>query len=337
MLTRSLAILTLLASLSANALEVASRDLFIPLAGRTPGANGTFWQTDLVITNHSPEYSTLRVHIDFYPGDGHEQFDVDVPAQSSIVVEDFVQTRLGHDAAIGTLRITSATTDAQLGAHAIVHNTGGTEPLGQTVQALPVSSLRERSRVGGLLAGGGHRSNVGVGNPHDDFVDVTLSTPHGNDMKVRLGPHSALQIDAATLGGDSSSVLIQASRPVYAYGSVIRDGNGDPQFVPPVEVRASSELMLQPACANPAPITFAQDPAPGWIVVLDFSVDATKRVPELMAKYGFTPRFTYTAALKGFAAELTPQQIAALRCEPDMDFVEQDAWATIASRAESLR
>src|SRR5690242_8065266 len=186
MLPRSLAILTLLVSLSAQALEVAGRDLFIPLAGRTPGANGTFWQTDLVIANHSPEYSTLRVHVDFFTGETREQFDVDVPAQSSIVIDDFAKTRLGHDAAIGTLRISSATPDAQLGAQALVHNTGGTEPLGQTVQALSVSSLRERSRVGGLLVGGGHRSNVGVGNPHDEFIDVTLSTPHGNAMKVRL-------------------------------------------------------------------------------------------------------------------------------------------------------
>ena len=134
-------------------------------------------------------------------------------------------------------------------------------------------------------------------------------------------------------GGDASSVLVKASHPVYAFGSVIRGGNGDPQFVPPVEVRETSELMVQPACASPARLTFSSSPAPGWIVVLDFGVDATKRVPELAAKYGFTPRFTYIAALKGFAAELTPQQIAAIRCEPDVDFVEQDGWITVSSRA----
>ncbi len=334
---RPLALLLLLASLSANALEVAGRDLFIPLAGRTPGANGTFWQTDLVLTNHSPEYASLRVHLDFYAGANREQFDVDIPAESSVAIEDFVRTQFHRDTALGTLRITSATPDAQIGAQAIVHNTGGTEHLGQTVQALAVSSLRARSRVGGLLTGGGHRSNVGVGNPHDDFVDVTLSTPHGHDMQVRLAPHEYVQIDAATLGGDASSVLVKASHPVYAFGSVIRGGNGDPQFVPPVEVRQTSELMLQPACVSPAPITFAANPAPGWIVVLDFSVDATKRVPELAAKYGFTPRFTYTTALKGFAGELTPQQIAGIRCEPDVDYVEQDAWATISARSTSLR
>jgi hypothetical protein len=337
MRTRSLASLFLFASLSANALEVASRDLFVPLAGRTPDANGTFWQTDLVITNHSPEYELLRVHVDFYTGEGREQFDVDVPAESSVVIEDFVKTQLHRDTALGTLRLTSAKPDAQIGAQALVHNTGGTEPLGQTVQALAVSSLRARSRVGGLLIGGGHRSNVGVGNPHDDFVDVTLTTPHGHDVTLRLAPHAYTQIDAATLDGDPSSVLVKASLPVYAFGSVIRGGNGDPQFVPPVEVRESSELALQPACATPSPLTFASSPAPGWIVMLDNNVDATKRVPELAAKHGFTPRFTYTSALKGFSGELTPQQIAAIRCETDVRYVQQDQWAMISTKSSDLR
>ena len=343
--TRSLAVLTLLLALSANALDLAGRDLFIPIAGRTPGAAGTFWQTDLVITNFSTEYWTLKVNVEFTADGTRHAFEVEVPAESSIVLADFVRTKLGREAALGTIRLTATPADAQIGAQAIVHNTGGSVPLGQTVQALPIDSLMTRAVVGGLLVGGGDRANVGIGNPHDEFVDVTFSAAHGAfPATMRVAPRAYVQFDAATLRSsspnDTRSVLVTSTLPVYAYGSVIRGGNGDPQFVAPVATRTTSENALTPACANPKRISFAQNPAPGWIVVYDFSLDAEKVTAELAARYGFKPHYVYTAALKGFAAELTPQQVAAIRCEAAVDYIEQNAWAWAAnaqSKAESLR
>lgn len=339
MLARSLAVLTLLISLSANALDLAGRDLFIPLAGRTPGAAGTSWQTDLVISNHTVEYSLLKVNVEFHADGTRHAFEVEVPVESSVVVADFARTKLGRDVALGTIRLTVMPPDAQISAQAIVYNTGGSVPLGQTVQALPVASLTKRAVVSGLLAGGGDRSNVGVGNPHDEFVDVTLSAAHGLfPTRIRLAPRAYVQLDAATLRSssmnDTRSVLVTSTLPVYAYGSVIRNG-GDPQFVMPVASRTSAEQALQPACADPARLSFAVNAAPGWIVVYDFSADAERVTAELVARYGFTPHYVYTAALKGFAAELTPEQVAAIRCEPVVDFVEQNAWASTATRSNA--
>jgi hypothetical protein len=337
-MTARAAALALLLTLttSVHALDLAGRDLFIPVAGRTPGAAGTFWQTDLVITSLSPEYGTLRVRVDFDAADGNrESFDVDVPSGGSTVIEDFVRTKLGRDAALGTIRITAASPDAQLTAQAVVHNTGGDEPLGQTVQALPLAALHAQSLIGGLLVENGHRSNVGVANPHDEPVQVRFSPPHGlQPVTVTVAPHGFVQMDARaaamSLEGGSRAVLVSATRPVYAYGSVIRGGDGDPQFVLPVETRASSTFAVAPACTSPAPLHYAIAPAPGYIVVFHPGQNVEAVTAELAARHGFTPISVFAAIGLGFYAELTPAQLAALRCEPVIDYIEQNAWTSAA-------
>jgi hypothetical protein len=345
MRTRSIALVSLLLlTASAHALDLAGRDLFIPVAGRTPGAAGTFWQTDLVITNHSPEYAKLPVHVEFSSDGSRESLDVEVVSGSSVVLEDFVRTRLGREAALGTIRITSDRPDAQLTAHAVVYNTSAAEPLGQTVQGLPVSALRTQSLIGGLLLANGHRSNVGVANPNDEPVTVSLSAPNGGGGRtITVAPRSFVQMDAATAiqfaASDALSILVSASLPVYAYGSVIRNGDGDPQFVPPVETRTSNAFAVAPSCTSPAQLDFQPNPAPGYIVVFDEGLNVEAVTADLAARHHFTPIYVYAAISLGFYAELTPAQLAALRCEPAVQYIEQNAWAFVSgsrTTADSL-
>lgn len=334
----TLLVLLLTLTASAHALDLAGRELFIPAAGRIPGASGTFWQTDLVITSLSPEYAQLRVRVDFDAGGTRESFDVDVASGESAVLEDFVRTKLHRDTAFGTIRLTAAQSDAQFKADAIIHNVGGEEPLAQTVNALPLSALQTRSLIGGLLTSGGHRSNVGVANPHDEPVQVAIAPPHGlRPRTITLAPHSNVQMDALTaidsLSFDSRTILVSASKPVYAYGSVIR-GGGDPQFVLPVEIQPTSSFLVQPACSNAAPLTLSQEsPAPGWIVQYKDGVESDTETPRLVAKHGFTPQYVYSFALEGFGSELTHQQLAAIRCEPTVLRIEQNQWVMAGTAA----
>ena len=326
----ALVLLLLTLTVSTHALDFVGRELFIPIGGRTPGAAGTFWQTDLVITSLSPEYDLLRVRVDFYANGAKESFDVDVMSGESAVIEDFVRTKLGRETALGTIHLTAAQSDAQFKAEAVVHNVGGDEPLGQTVNALSLESLQTRSLIGGLLFGGGHRSNVGVANPHDEPVQVRIAPPHGlRPRTIMLAPHAYVQMDA--FSADSPTVLVTAAKPVYAYGSVIRGGDGDPQFVLPVEIQATSSFVVAPACSNAAPLNLSEAPAPGWIVVYKDGVESDVETPRLIAKYGFTPRFVYSAALAGFGSELSHEQLAAIRCEPTVRYIEQNAWIVVGT------
>lgn len=79
-------------------------------------------------------------------------------------------------------------------------------------------------------------------------------------------------------------------------------------------------------CAQPAPLLGRSDPAaPGFIIQYRDGVDAVAETGRLAGKYGFTPSYVYTAALHGFAAVLTAEVLAALRCEATVANVEHNA------------
>jgi hypothetical protein len=317
--------LSLICALSSHALELVGRELFLPIAGRTPGAAGTVWETDLFITNLSPEYAKLAVRVEFHTGGAKESFNIDVLSNQTVVLEDFVRARFGRDQGVGTIRITAEPSNAQLTAHALVHNTSGAEPLGQTIPALPIASLRGTSVITGLLVTDGHRSNVGVANPHDHEVEVLVELGR-TDRTLTLAPYAFVQLDASPAAPLNYPVRVFASHPVYAYGSVIRDGNGDPQFVLPVETRTSDRFIVPPACASPAPLRFATAPSPGYIVVFHEGLDVEAVTTELAARLKFEPLSVFAATGIGFYAELSPAQLAALQCEPVVKYIEQNSF-----------
>jgi hypothetical protein len=79
-------------------------------------------------------------------------------------------------------------------------------------------------------------------------------------------------------------------------------------------------------CAQPAPLLGRYDPAaPGFIVQYRDGVDAVGETSRLASKYGFTSSYVYTAALHGFAALLTADVVATLRCEGSVASVEHDS------------
>lgn len=74
-----------------------------------------------------------------------------------------------------------------------------------------------------------------------------------------------------------------------------------------------------PRCPSPAPLLGQYDSrAPGYTVVYNASIDADAETTRLAIKYGFTPRHVWSTVLKGFAAALPAETVAALRCEPSI-------------------
>ncbi|MGH3714484.1 MAG: S8 family serine peptidase [Micromonosporaceae bacterium] len=83
---------------------------------------------------------------------------------------------------------------------------------------------------------------------------------------------------------------------------------------------------------SPAPYTAAKAqpgvrPIPGaYIVRLKDRAAATDAAADVAAKAGAEPRFRYEHAVKGFAADLTPAQLRAIRKNPNVAQVTQDAY-----------
>jgi hypothetical protein len=80
---------------------------------------------------------------------------------------------------------------------------------------------------------------------------------------------------------------------------------------------------IAPPCTNPAPLNGRYDPeAPGYIVVYKAGTDERAETDRLARQYGFVPRHVYDSTfLEGFAADLTSETVAALRCEPVLDYI----------------
>ena len=86
------------------------------------------------------------------------------------------------------------------------------------------------------------------------------------------------------------------------------------------------DAAIVSGCVQPAPFLGREDPAaPGVIVVYREGVDVVIETNRLASKYAFTPAYVYTAALHGFAATLTPEAVAGVRCEPSVASVEHNA------------
>jgi hypothetical protein len=95
--------------------------------------------------------------------------------------------------------------------------------------------------------------------------------------------------------------------------------------------------VLQPSCDAPAPLEGTYDSrAPGYIIVLRDSVAVQAEVTRLAALYQFTPRAVYEHALHGFAADLTPEGVAGLRCELTISRVSYDGVFSVAGRRGAL-
>ena len=82
--------------------------------------------------------------------------------------------------------------------------------------------------------------------------------------------------------------------------------------------------VVAPACADPAPLLGSFDPrTPGYIVVLVDGTNFEASVTALAARHGFRVERVY-ATIHGFFAHLEPETVAALRCEPQVSYLEHD-------------
>ncbi len=85
--------------------------------------------------------------------------------------------------------------------------------------------------------------------------------------------------------------------------------------------------VVAPACTNPAPLVGQFNPrAPLLLVIFRDGVAADAEISDLTAKFAFTPVLRWPF---GFAALLTPEALAGVRCEASVRLVEHDGLLTI--------
>ena len=337
-LSRYFLFAVIISASAATATELASHTIIIPIAGRTPGAFGTDWRTDLFVTNAS-KTAIADVSIVFSrAGQPDLMTTTTLQPRATMVYRDVIRQTFGLDVATGMLRVGANAPESTITARARIYNAGsGAGEYSQTVQGVPLSKLSTVAVIPGLSGVGGNRTNIGIANPSATtaaaFITLYDSTgeSHGG-FAVNVAPRSVLTInDIFSWFGqpyDGATVQVSSQNPIYAYGSVIRSDTGDSDFVSGVGVTASAgDDIIAPACSNPAPLHLAPVPSHGWIVIFDDGVDPFAATAVLEAKYGFKAGTVY--AFGGFFSDLTPATVAALRCEADVHVIEQNGQAPL--------
>ncbi len=244
-LLKKLLILLLVAAAPAAAQAVAltGTDLLVPVVARTPGELGTQWRTDLVVTNTSRSLVMVPVEITFLrSGEPDQTLSLELGPLGSAVLDDVVLNHFGHERAIGMVRVVSLDTARALTARARVYNVGGgAGQYGQGVPALPTPALPVESFMPGLSGVAGNRTNVGVANPSDGDVLVTMSLYRSDGsfngaVSFAAPARSVFQINdvfttlnVAPFAG--ATVRVQSATGVYTYASVVRNDTGDAVFV----------------------------------------------------------------------------------------------------------
>lgn len=119
---------------------------------------------------------------------------------------------------------------------------------------------------------------------------------------------------------------------MLALGFTLTACNATPPGVEDGAVPGNESLQGQPSapCPTPAPLlTAPRDPVPGSYIVVfkDTVTNSLARTVELEQRHGFTATYRYSSVLLGFAARLATDTVAALRCEPDVAYIQEDALA----------
>ncbi|MFL6246602.1 MAG: PKD domain-containing protein [Thermoanaerobaculia bacterium] len=207
--------------------------LTIPVVGRTSGANGTFWRSDVTIFNTSPNAITLTLR---YNGAVKSVF---IGGSDTAVVDD-VMSEFGLTSSNGALKVewSSSTGPVVTSRTYTSVATGGT--YGQSID--PVAGFASRVFVPGLRNDGSYRSNIGFvnGGSETEFFNVILLSPSGTELARKGVTLTAGQQMQTSVGALFPNVTLPAgftmqaegdgNAKLFAYGSMVDNVSGDPVF-----------------------------------------------------------------------------------------------------------
>jgi hypothetical protein len=216
---------------------------YVPAAAHSPGAEGSSWVTDLVLTN--PGSAAAPAEVSFLrQGEDNRSatsFDIEVPAGGSFPIPDVILERFGSDTGVGGLRVCSA---SKLKVSSRTYNRG---VLGTYGQGIPGRSPASAVTVGkeawltGLFQTEGFRTNLGFQNTTGNAVVVTVDlrrsdgTPLGT-RTISLAPYGQEQrnrifqdVSVESVRNGIAVVNVDAGR-VLAWASVVDNATGDGSY-----------------------------------------------------------------------------------------------------------
>ena len=228
----------------------ATYRLLIPAAGSVQGGNGTFFKTDLTLTNFRDV--DQKVALQWMPravsGNTFPPAFMTIPRLTSIVSEDFVGQEL-RQAGLGSILITAIRSDDTDDTAGLLHSTariwtfqpGSAGTVSQTFPTIAFPDITtNRLTILGQRQDGRYRANVGVVNLDPEAIQnfeilVSNRTDLLAEMNIELPPMSMQQVALpASINSDFLRIKViprpanPARMPFYtAYGASVDNVTGD--------------------------------------------------------------------------------------------------------------
>lgn len=226
---------------------IQTEDLYIPVVGRTAGASGTYWRSDVTMFNPGAESMTvtLRLLESGRDNSGVMGSTLSLPAGKTIVLADVVEW-LGRTSGSGALQLSfegSPVNPIVTSRTYTTGETGGT--YGQAIDPALRGQFGSDRYVAGLKSDASYRSNLGFVNRAiaPIGVHVTLLGADGRQVNTAFlelparsqsqMPIASLfsQTDILTLGNFIIRARTIAPSSLFTYGSVVDNSTGDPVFI----------------------------------------------------------------------------------------------------------
>jgi len=212
----------------------SSGSLLLPVVGRSPGVNGTFWRSDVAMFN--PASANLALTVRY--GTASRTFSLG--SRDTMILDD-VLSEFGLTNGQGTLQINwPAGTTGPVVTSRTYTSTETSGTYGQSID--PVAEFASVVYVPGLRNDGSYRSNIGFvnGGTTAESFNVTLLSPSGTTLAqtaVSLNAGESTQFSIANLfpglgatGSFTLAVSGDTDAKLFAYGSMVDNGSGDPVF-----------------------------------------------------------------------------------------------------------
>lgn len=220
-------------------------EVLIPIVFRGPGAFGTQWRTELVVSNVTEGVfaPVVPTTVTFHRDNGESlEITQHLAPKEVLAIPDAVHDWFSVESGGGIVRVTWDGDQARIMARARIYNTGEHGEYGQSVPGVDTSRLVSTHYLTGVTGVDGNRTNIGVSNPTttDTLVWIELFDTSGlsrgafatgvparsfrqfNDIfsYFQAGPLNAAMVRVSSM-----------STVVYAYASIVRNDTGDATFV----------------------------------------------------------------------------------------------------------
>lgn len=246
-------------SLQAPAAEGGQDVSWLPVVGRSQGAAGTNFVTDVRLVNTSAEPATVTAEFWASSQSGHSQptavatFEVAAGAQK--VIDNVTGELFGAANGLGAMRFTSS---QPLIVSARINNDLRASGLGTTgfaIRGVPTSAASlsgtipflSQSEIAEIGQGIGFRTNLGWFNPGDSAATVvvtaresesgdviaagTLSVPARSHLQQQAVSVLPSLLAASVDERSDFYITYQSSEPIFFYGSVVDNKTGDSVYI----------------------------------------------------------------------------------------------------------